>query len=100
MTAGHAAFGYHLWLVPEGNALHRLQGIVDRLAEAYDGPVFTPHVTLLAGLAGEFELRYAFLLAAALALCSGLICLFLNFGKTALSQDQPVISQVASPADP
>jgi 2'-5' RNA ligase len=53
MTAGHAAFGYHLWLVPEGEALHRLQGIVDRLAGAYDGPVFTPHVTLLSPLVGE-----------------------------------------------
>ena len=53
MTAKHAAFGYHLWLVPEGEALHRLQGVVDRLAEAHDGPVFTPHVTLLSPLAGE-----------------------------------------------
>jgi 2'-5' RNA ligase len=53
MTAGHAAFGYHLWLVPEGDALHRLQGVVDRLAEAYDGPVFTPHITLLSGLAAD-----------------------------------------------
>jgi 2'-5' RNA ligase len=53
MTAGHAAFGYHLWLVPAGDALHRLQGIVDRLAEAHDGPVFTPHVTLLSPLGGE-----------------------------------------------
>ena len=52
MTAGHAAFGYHLWLGPEGDALHLLQGVVDRLAEAYGGPVFTPHVTLLSGLVG------------------------------------------------
>jgi 2'-5' RNA ligase len=53
MTAKHAAFGYHLWLVPEGDALHRLQGVVDRLAAVHDGPVFTPHVTLLSPLAGE-----------------------------------------------
>ena len=53
MTAGHVAFGYHLWLVPEGDALHRLQGVVDRLAEEYDGPVFTPHITLLSGLAAD-----------------------------------------------
>jgi len=53
MTAKHAAFGHHLWLVPEGDALHRLQGVVDRLAEVHDGPVFTPHVTLLSPLAGE-----------------------------------------------
>ncbi len=53
MTAKHAAFGYHLWLVPEGDALHRLQGVVDRLAEAHNGPVFTPHVTLLSGLTAD-----------------------------------------------
>jgi len=55
---------------------------------------------LLAGLIGEFELRYAFIMAAALALSAGLICLFLNFRTTALSDDHPVVSQVASPADP
>ena len=53
MTARQAAFGYHLWLGPEGDALHRLQSVVDRLAEAYDGPVFPPHVTLLSGLAAD-----------------------------------------------
>jgi MFS family permease len=55
---------------------------------------------LLAGLIGEFELRYAFIMAAAMALSAGLICLFLSFRTTALSDDQSVISQVASPADP
>ena len=53
MTAVRAAFGYHLWLVPAGHAFNRLQGVVDRLAEAYDGPVFTPHITLLSGLAAD-----------------------------------------------
>ena len=53
MTTGHAAFGYHLWLVPEGEALHRLQGVIDDLAEAYGGPVFTPHVTLLSLFADQ-----------------------------------------------
>jgi len=33
---------------------------------------------LLAGLVGEFELRYAFILAAVLALCAGLVCLGLD----------------------
>jgi len=55
---------------------------------------------LLAGLAGEFELEYAFILAAALALMSGIICLFLSFKHTAVSDEQAIISQVASPADP
>jgi 2'-5' RNA ligase len=53
MTAGHAAFGYHLWLVPVGEAFQRLQDVIDRLAEAHHGPVFKPHVTLLSPLAGE-----------------------------------------------
>ena len=43
---------------------------------------------LLAGLAGEFELEYAFILAAALALMSGIICLFLSFKHTAVSDEQ------------
>lgn len=55
---------------------------------------------LLAGLAGEFELAYAFILAAVLALMSAAICLFLNFKSTAASDAQAVISQPASPADP
>ena len=55
---------------------------------------------LLAGLIGEFELRYAFLMAAAMALSSGLICLFLNFNRTDASDDLALVSEVASPADP
>jgi MFS family permease len=55
---------------------------------------------LLAGLIGEFELRYAFLMAAAMALSSGLICLFLNFSRTDASDDLALVSEVASPADP
>jgi hypothetical protein len=34
---------------------------------------------LLAGLIGEFELRYAFIMAAVLALASAMLCLLLNF---------------------
>ena len=55
MTARHAAFGYHLWLVPAGEAMHRLQDVIGSLAEAYDGPVFTPHITLLSGLSADEE---------------------------------------------
>lgn len=53
MTGKHAAFAYHLWLVPQGRALRHLQGVVDRLSKAHDGPVFTPHVTLLSGLSAN-----------------------------------------------
>jgi MFS family permease len=55
---------------------------------------------LLAGLIGEFELRYAFIMAAAMALAAALLCLFLNFGKNSTNPDHVVVSQVASPADP
>jgi len=53
VTVVPAAFGYHLWLAPEGDAQQLLQGVVERLAEAHDGPVFAPHVTLLSGLDGD-----------------------------------------------
>jgi MFS family permease len=55
---------------------------------------------LLAGLVGQFELRYAFIMAAVLALASALICLFLKFRQTRTSDAHTIISQVASPADP
>ena len=51
---------------------------------------------LLAGLIGEFELEYAFVMAAGLALAAAVICLFLNLGP---GPAPAVISQVASPAD-
>jgi FSR family fosmidomycin resistance protein-like MFS transporter len=55
---------------------------------------------LLAGMVGEFELRYAFIMAAGMALLAGLVCLFLSFKITDTSRDQPVIATVANPADP
>jgi hypothetical protein len=55
---------------------------------------------LMAGLIGEFDLSYAFVLAAALALTSGLICLFLNLSSKAGAHESAPVSQVASPADP
>jgi FSR family fosmidomycin resistance protein-like MFS transporter len=55
---------------------------------------------LLAGLVGEFELRYAFIMAALMSLVAGLICLFLDFRVTTASSDEPRIATVANPADP
>ena len=55
---------------------------------------------LLAGLIGEFELEYAFVMAAGLALAAGLICVFLDLRAVRTHPDQALISQVASPADP
>ena len=55
---------------------------------------------LLAGLIGEFELRYAFLMAAVMASAAGAICLFLKLPKTAVSEGLSPVSEVASPTDP
>jgi MFS family permease len=55
---------------------------------------------LLAGTIGEFELRYAFIMAAVLAVMSGVICLFINFEDTVKGRERATFSQVASPADP
>jgi MFS family permease len=55
---------------------------------------------LLAGLIGEFELGYAFIAAAALALTAGLICLFLTLTAAQSAAEHAIVSQVASPADP
>jgi len=55
---------------------------------------------LLAGLIGEFELRYAFIMAAAMALAAAIVCLFLDFEVSAVSADEPIVATVANPADP
>jgi len=55
---------------------------------------------LLAGLIGEFELRYAFIMAAVMALAAAVLCLFLKFTNSSTNADHTVVSQVASPADP
>ncbi len=54
---------------------------------------------LAAGLIGEIELAYAFLLGAALALAAGILCIFLKFPRGTLAVE-PAVSPVASPADP
>jgi len=55
---------------------------------------------VLAGMAGEFELRYAFIMAAGMALLAAIICLFLDFKISDISRDQPIIATVSNPADP
>jgi len=47
--------GVSLWIVPEGEARRRLSALIETLARRFGGPVFDPHVTLLAGLAGPAE---------------------------------------------
>src|SRR5690349_1791162 len=43
---------YSLWIVPEGSVADALQAVIDRLAHAYGGPAFRPHVTLFGSLGG------------------------------------------------
>jgi 2'-5' RNA ligase len=42
--------GFSLWLVPEGEMRRRLAALIESLARRFGGPVFEPHVTLLAGV--------------------------------------------------
>jgi 2'-5' RNA ligase len=44
--------GVSLWLTPQGEMRRRLCALIRALARRYGAPVFAPHVTLLAGLAG------------------------------------------------
>ena len=42
--------GYSLWLMPTGEVYETFSGLITHLAQAYHGPVFEPHVTLLGGV--------------------------------------------------
>jgi len=44
--------GYHLFLEPTGELRDVLRTTIERLAEAYGGPVFPPHVTLVPAIEG------------------------------------------------
>ena len=48
---------------------------------------------LMAGLVGELELEYAFIMAAGLAMVSGLVCIFLDL-RVGSTESRPVISEV------
>lgn len=41
---------YSLWLQPSGDIAYQLQERIKKLSNAYDTPLFAPHVTLLGGL--------------------------------------------------
>ena len=47
--------GFSLWIVPEGEVRRRLDALIAELARRFGGPVFDPHVTLLAGMVGPAE---------------------------------------------
>jgi len=42
--------GFSLWLVPAGQVRRRLAALIESLARRFGGPVFAPHVTVLAGV--------------------------------------------------
>lgn len=44
--------GFSLWIVPEGAVRRRLAALIRALSRRFGGPVFEPHVTLLAGVSG------------------------------------------------
>jgi 2'-5' RNA ligase len=47
--------GFSLWIVPEGEVRRRLAVLIEALARRFGGPVFEPHLTLLAGAPGPTE---------------------------------------------
>jgi len=55
---------------------------------------------LCAGIAGEYELAYAFILGAALAFAAALFCLLLNFPRGPVAQEHAGVSPLTTPADP
>ena len=55
---------------------------------------------LIAGLVGEFDLSYAFVMGAIMAVTAGSICVFLNLRPTSLDDPHNDISAVTTPADP
>lgn len=47
--------GYHLFFEPSGEVNEQLESVVRELSEEYGGPLFQPHVTLLAMIPEEDE---------------------------------------------
>mmetsp|Transcript_2251 Transcript_2251/g.3207 ORF Transcript_2251/g.3207 Transcript_2251/m.3207 type:complete len:188 (+) Transcript_2251:63-626(+) len=47
--------GYSLWLVSSENAFQPFQRVMAEISEKYNGPVFSPHCTLAAGLNHDLE---------------------------------------------
>jgi hypothetical protein len=47
--------GFSLWMVPGGEVRRRLAALVAALARRFGGPIFEPHVTLLAALPGPLD---------------------------------------------
>ncbi len=54
-SSGSKTTGYHLFLEPSGEAKLVLEKAIVSLATKYGGPVFSPHLTVLAGLPDSDE---------------------------------------------
>ena len=48
---------YYLWALPDAAASTRIQLIIQRLAQAFDGPIFIPHLTLYSGFVDVKRLK-------------------------------------------
>ena len=46
---------YSIWLMPKGNVKYQLKKIIYMLSTEFDGPIFTPHVTLVSSFLGSQE---------------------------------------------
>ena len=44
---------YSIWLMPEGNVKYQLKKAIYMLSTDFDGPIFTPHVTLVSSFLGS-----------------------------------------------
>ena len=44
---------YSIWLMPEGNVKNQLKKAIYMLSTDFDGPIFTPHVTLVSSFLGS-----------------------------------------------
>lgn len=50
---------YYLWLIPHPNKYKELAQLIIQLGQKYDGPPFSPHITLLADIEDEQNLVMA-----------------------------------------
>lgn len=70
--------GYHLFLMPKGSVADELQQTINQLAKEYSGPIFPPHVTLLARIPEDDE---TVVIQKARAIVSNMMPISLSLGE-------------------